>query len=273
MDFTLEAYQNLLNTLQTNGYCFQSFVQFISFFDSHPYSLNKSIIILRHDVDRNPNNSLITSKIENKLGIKASYYFRIPKTFRSDIINQIAELGHEIGYHYENMDTCHGDIDKAWDDFRYKLEKLRKIFPVKTICMHGSPLSHYDNRDLWKKYDYRTEGIIGEPYLDVDWEEVFYLTDTGRCWNGKDISIRDKVELKKKMSVCQENRQIKTHIWPVYHSTKDIITAINDGTFPKKAMITTHPQRWTNNPVVWTKELVYQNIKNLVKYFFVQSKS
>jgi len=68
-------------------------------------------------------------------------------------------------------------------DFRLNLEKFRKIYPVKTICMHGSPLSEWDNRDLWEKYDYRDFGIIGEPYFDIDFNEIFYVTDTGRKWN------------------------------------------------------------------------------------------
>jgi len=221
---------------------------------------HSSIIILRHDVDRNPMNSLKTSIIENKLSIKASYYFRIPKTFKTDIIKQISELGHEIGYHYENMDNCTGNIDKAWDDFRKNLEKLRKLYPVKTICMHGSPLSKFDNRDLWKKYDYRTKGIIGEPYLDINWDEVFYLTDTGRRWDGEDISIRDKIQ----------NSKLKTsNRWPVYNSTGDIVAAIENGSFPKKTMMTTHPQRWTNNPIVWTRELIFQYMKNTAKKVLV----
>ncbi|MBW1833780.1 MAG: hypothetical protein JRI62_03015 [Deltaproteobacteria bacterium] len=44
-------------------------------------------------------------------------------------------------------------------DFGRNLEKLRKFYPVKTICMHGSPLSKWDNLDLWKKYNYREFGI------------------------------------------------------------------------------------------------------------------
>jgi len=30
-------------------------------------------------------------------------------------------------------------------------------------------------------------------------------------------------------------------------------------------MINTHPQRWTDNQVEWAKELVWQNVKNVVK--------
>jgi hypothetical protein len=35
--------------------------------------------------------------------------------------------------------------------------------------MHDSPFSRINNLDLWKKYDHKTLGIIGDPYLDVDY--------------------------------------------------------------------------------------------------------
>ena len=44
-------------------------------------------------------------------------------------------------------------VERAIEDFRINLEKFREIYPVKTICMHGSTLSKYDNRLLWEKYD------------------------------------------------------------------------------------------------------------------------
>ena len=80
--------------------------------------------------------------------------------------------------HYETMDTANGDIVKAWDLFRFNLDKFRSLVDVNTICMHGSPRSKYDNKALWEKYDYNSLEIIGEPYYDVDFDMVFYLTDT-----------------------------------------------------------------------------------------------
>ena len=56
-------------------------------------------------------------------------------------------------------------FELAIEDFERNLEKFREFYPVKTICMHGSPLSKWDNRDLWKRYDYRDYGIIAEPYF------------------------------------------------------------------------------------------------------------
>ena len=45
----------------------------------------------------------------------------------------------------------------------------------------------------------------------------------------------------------------------------DIIEAVERGLLPDKIMINTHPQRWTDNPVEWSKELVWQNFKNVIK--------
>lgn len=261
-DFTIILYKKLLYTFIELNLNIQTFQDYLE-------QSKNQFLIIRHDVDHLPHNSLLTAQIENDIGIKSTYYFRtIPQTFKSEIIKQIISFGHEIGYHYENMDTCHGDIDKAWDDFSRNLEKLRKLYPVKTICMHGSPLSLYDNRDLWKKYVYRSVGIIGEPYLDVNWDDVFYLTDTGRRWDGGNVSIRDRI--KRRTPACRPGRENGERIWPVYHTTSDIIRAIENGNFPQKAMITTHPQRWTDKPLPWLKELIWQNVKNVVKNAIVK---
>ena len=129
------------------------------------------------------------------------------------------------------------------------------ISPVKTICMHGSPISKWDNRDLWKKYNYRDFGIIAEPYFDVDFDEVLYLTDTGRSWNKSASSVRDKVNSKFDIKIKDTNH---------------LMEKIQNNELPDKIMLNTHPQRWTDNPVEWTKELVWQNVKNVVKKVIVR---
>lgn len=173
MDFTLAKYEELLNALKAYGF---------------------RMLTLRHDVDLKPQNSLRTAKLEAELGLLGIYYFRaMPESWDETIIRQIAALGHEIGYHYESLTTCDGDIDAAYEDFKTNLAALRKLVPVKSICMHGSPRSPYDSKDIWRKYDYHALGIENEPYLDTDFSQVFYLTDTGRRWDGYKVSVRDKI--------------------------------------------------------------------------------
>ena len=265
MDFTIENYKSLINELKGNDYSFVPFKAFLQVDDN-------KIITLRHDVDLLPQNSLRFAKIQNELGIPGSYYFRaVPESWDERIIQEIENLGHEVGYHYENMDTCNGDMDKAWDDFRYNLDKLRKLVEVKTICMHGSPRSKFDNKELWSKYDYKSLDLIGEPYYDVDFDKVFYITDTGRRWDGWKTSVRDKVP--------QQEEWIKQGL--VFHSTQDIIRAVEQGTmnneqqtlnpefrtpnFPNKIMFTMHPQRWHYKALPWFKELLMQSVKNHIK--------
>jgi hypothetical protein len=164
----------------------------------------------------------------------------VPESWDEGIIREIASLGHEVGYHYENLTTCGGDFRLAIDDFRSNLEKLRKIYPVKPICMHGSPLSKINNLDLWKKYDYKELGIIAEPYLDIDFDEIFYLTDTGRRWDGDAVSVRDKVKAQSSKG-RGHSTNAKPQLWPKFHSTFEIIAAVEAGRFPEKAIPVKYP--------------------------------
>jgi len=264
-DFSLKKYMQLLKTLQNQGFSFQTLEQFSD-------CPKEKVVILRHDVDRSPKNALQIAKLENELGIKAIYYFRtIPKTFQPEIIKAISELGHEIGYHYENLseisrkkrseirDKKSDEIlfDLAIKDFIENLKRLREIVPIKNICMHGSPLSKYDNRDLWEKYDYRTEGIIGEPYLDIDWNKVFYITDAGRSWNNKKVSIRDHV---------------KTNFDIEINSTHDLINKFKLGEMPTQTMLNIHPHNWACNYSEWLKIFTWQSSKNIIKRLITNKK-
>lgn len=240
MDFTLRKYKELLTALDGYG-----------------------DIVLRHDVDMKPGNSLATARMENSMGWKAVYYFRaVPDSWDERIIRQIAAMGHEIGYHYECLTTCNGDVDAAWADFKVNLERLSAVVgkPVTKICMHGSPKSEWDSRDMWRKYDYRSVGVEFEPYMDTDFSKVFYLTDTGRRWDGFKVSVRDRIPA---YQDDWTNRNL------VYHSTDDVIRAIGKGIFPRNSMITTHPQRWNDALAPWAVELVLQNMKNIVKRLII----
>ena len=261
MDFTLKKYTELLLKLKEAGYLFVTFERYCSDKES---LTDSCFVILRHDVDLKAENSLATAKIEHSLGVKASYYFRVvEQSNKPDIIKDIVALGHEIGYHYEDMSICNGDTDKALMHFEQQLAYFRHFYPVKTICMHGAPRSKHDSKDLWKSNNYRDYGIIGEPYFDVDFSKCFYLTDTGRRWDGFTVSVRDKIPMYQ-------------DIWSsrgwTYHGTDDIIKAVEKNEFPKQLMMTTHPQRWTGDLVSWGVELAMQSAKNVVKKRMIKRK-
>lgn len=247
MDFTLNTYARLLDAIEQAGY---ECVPFNVFLQQSP----PRAVVLRHDVDRMPDNSLMFAQMQHKRGIRGTYYFRaVPASWNERIIRDIAGMGHEIGYHYECLTTCRGYLDRAIREFDKNLTALRRLAPVSTICMHGSPLSEYDSKDLWQTYPYRDFGIIGEPYFDIDFSTVAYLTDTGRRWDGHKVSVRDKVD---------------SAFSTTYRSTNNVIVGLQNRQLPDQIMFTFHPQRWISNPVYWTREFVFQQAKNVIKQYF-----
>jgi hypothetical protein len=290
MEFTLTIYKELLSTLKDRGYSFQTLEKFMT----HPL---EKVVILRHDVDKLPGNALKMARLEQEIGVVATYYFRaVPESFDEGIMREIAGMGHEIGYHYENLETVGREkikeicppqyhhkaelrgrrntrkdtkkeklIDLGYEDFCRNLEIFRKSFDIKTICSHGSPLSRYDNRMIWEKYDYRDLGIIAEPYFDVDFGQVFYITDTGRKWNNEGASVRDRVDSGFDIQVKSTEHLIELVSG---QKTEDRGRKTGRGGstgLPDKIMINVHPQRWHDRPLPWVKELVGQNVKNVVK--------
>jgi hypothetical protein len=262
-DFTIDRYKLFLDTFIQAGYTFQT----VSDYLVEPAS---RAIILRQDVDKLPENSLKFACLQQQLGIRSTFYFRIvPVSFNIEIIKEIANLGHEIGYHYEDIDLAFQVLrrngipknsitkellfEHAYSSFTENLSTFRQLYPVKTICMHGSPRAPFDNKLLWERYSYRDHGIIGEPYLDIDFAKCAYFSDTGRTWNGTSYNIRDVV---------------KTNYRFGFRTTNEIIANIDK--LPDRILFTFHPQRWNNDYQDWVLELIMQNLKNQVKKYFVK---
>lgn len=264
MDFNIQVFFKLINALKNKGFSFQTVEEFIK-------DPKDKVVIFRHDVDRHPKHSFQFALIEYEYDIKGTYYFRIVnKSFHPEIIRNIVNLGHEIGYHYEDLALSKGNPEKAIVLFKNHLERLREFYPVKTICMHGSPLSKFDNKELWKSYNYFDFGIIAEPYFDLDYTQLLYLTDTGRRWNGFAVSIRDKDIESNHQNDNNEVALLSRNY--IFNVTSDIIHAVENESIPNKLLITFHPERWTDRPTLWMKELIWQNFKNLIKFMVVKSR-
>jgi hypothetical protein len=253
-DFTIKVYLELLDALQQSGYAFQTYAASVK----NP--LQKSAV-LRHDVDRSNQRSLLMARIQKERNISGSYYFRIvPQSWDPAIIKEVSNLGHEVGYHYEDVDIIRRKgnyqreemLDEAFRHFVVHLQKLRKLAPVETICSHGSPLSPLDNKIIWTKHSYKSLGVIAEPYLDTDFSTVAYLTDAGRRWNGRAVIIRDHATGN---ALC----------YPYIRSTRQLIHAVRSGNLPDHLLLNFHPQRWYNELLPWMRELLFQGIKNLIK--------
>jgi len=245
-DFTLNKYRELCLTLQEKSVIYTVF----------EYLLKKPegpVAIVRHDIDRKIGNALRMAKFEHDMGIHSTYYFRYPSTFKPEIIRQVKGFGHEIGYHYEVLAKTTGNAEKAIRLFSQELSTMREVCDIKTICMHGSPLSRYNNSDLWKTYDFQNFGIVGEAYLSFHNTGHYYFTDTGRNWNRK-YSVRDMMP-------------DSGIIAPSLETTDDLINWIKFAG-DKGIYLTVHPERWAMDGVEWVvgyfKDLIVNTGKSVI---------
>jgi hypothetical protein len=247
-DFTLKAYASYLAALKKTGYSFYRFDEFIP--QQHALS---AFILLRHDVDRKPLHSLAMARLESEMSVKATYYFRMrPSIFVDSIVTKIAALGHEIGYHYECLSDSNGDFSLAQAEFNQNLEIIRKVAPVKTISMHGSPLKPYDNRDMWRSTEQREHlmslGLLGEIYLEIDYSDIAYVNDTGRNWNSGKSNRRD---------------QVISNISADFDSKEKLIEFFQNP--HPKIVFQVHPERWSDNPLDWLVQFIKDFLINIAK--------
>ncbi len=227
-DFTIHKFRRLCEAI-AGTYSTVTMAEYMD--NQHP----DRCVLMRHDVDRMPGHALETARIEHELGIRSTYYFRATRSvFRPDIMRQIRDMDHEIGYHYETLSEANGDPDKAIELFRSHLDTFRTICNIRTICMHGRPLSKYDNRDLWNTYDFRDFGITGEAYLSAG-DELNYFSDTGRSWNSRN-SLRDFIPDKTESFTAD---------------TTDGLIGLIESEEADNFYLLTHPERWSLSVVEW----------------------
>ena len=252
-DFTLSTYKLLLDKLHQAGY------------NTYPLEMicrnvpGEAYVVLRHDVDRNHQNALKIARLEKAAGVVSTYYFRInKKVFIPEIIREISEMGHEVGYHYEDLTSMKGDVKKAEASFKRNIEKFRELVHVSTVSMHGKPLSKFDNKKLTEVLDLKGLNILCEPYSVVNRMGLVYLTDVGRKWNNRTTNFRDKAE-------GQDGYDLR--------STFDVIEALGNKLSGKNLMLNIHPERWNEEMVPWMRNAVWQKIKNAGKYILINLRS
>ena len=250
-DFTLRAYKRYIQAIKTS---FTRVLTFAEFFLSDPKP--GSFCMIRHDVDRRPNNALEMARVENETGLSATYYFRAkPNSLKFDIVKEIQCLGHEIGYHYECLSDHKGDMVLALKDFEDNLKKFRKVVPIRTISMHGAPLSPFDNRDIWrepKNHELLSGkfGIVGEVYLDIDYGDTIYINDTGRNWFSSKSNLRDRVISSLSLD---------------FKNGEELYQYLVSNPHPR-VVFQVHPERWTDKMTGYYRSLLLDTMVNVCKY-------
>jgi hypothetical protein len=170
--FTLDAYRTLLTHFgQTH-----SFVTFSEYATAHPQKL----ILLRHDIDYSLQHALTMAQLEAGLGIRATYFVLFSSPFYNvlaaenmDIPRQIAQLGHEVGLHYDVAVMAQAEDPQAL--LRSQAGLLSELCgaEVRSIAMHNPSIS---GADIFRAAPYINA------YDDRFSKQIAYFSDSCMAW-------------------------------------------------------------------------------------------
>lgn len=280
MLFTLNSYRQLLEIIRRHNYAIYSIEQILAAKKEGTLPEGK-YIALRHDVDYFLERAVAVATIEAERRITTTYYIR-RRFFESnlDLIRRIAGLGHQIGYHYEEVDTHQKapHLQVGRDALGFFIGALMDIdrlgFPIRSVCAHGNPLSDVDNRrvihllrdeNLLDKlaftYDRElirtkiSERLIGDASIDITGDDFdLYIPDTGR--------FNPKYNLKDRIDDC-----------PItgLSGLDEFESILASGRFSRIYM-NLHPDRWSGDKVNWLLDLFMDMGKNTLKRILGKTK-
>ena len=147
MPSRLGAYRALLELALQEGYDVRGVGDFAL---APPETAGPKTLILRHDVDTDPGTAARMWAADRSLGVRTSYFFRL-STFDVVLIQQIADGGGEVSYHYEELttvvkrrgartrDEAAQWLPEARDEFAANLARLRRQtgLPMRVVASHG----------------------------------------------------------------------------------------------------------------------------------------
>lgn len=219
-------------------------------------------LVLKHDVETNVSKALKMAKIENKYGHKGSYYvqaYLINNRNNVEMLSEIQNMGHEVSYHYDVMDSNKGKIDKAILEFSRNVKLFTDNgFKIVTVCQHGNPMieriGYHSNRDFFRN------SKVQEMYPElsdimVDFKtkahtEYTYYSDAGR----KLKMIFDPVN---NDIIDSDAKNVS------YDNFNQLIQNLcEDG----NNIVSTHPHRWTNSTLQYIlKTVMFDVIKKVAR--------
>jgi hypothetical protein len=226
-------------------------------------NVNKEeFLVLKHDVETNPSKALRLAEIENRYFHKGSYYvqaYLLHDEKNIEVLKKIRDLGHEVSYHHDVMDSNKGNMEKARLEFlRYKELFEQNGFTISTVCQHGNPVierqGYTSNRDFFRdngiQNEFSSVAEIMVNYKDKLKVNYKYISDAGYGW---------------KVIFDPENNDIydsNDKNIPI-NDLKDVITYLKKN---RCVIISTHPHRWHSNKYnALLKDSIFKIIKNIAK--------
>lgn len=244
-DFTLDAYGTLVEAILYRGLQVHGVKSWIL---ARPISG----AVVRHDVDRSPCNALRMAEFEAALGLRTTYYFRVVgSAFDRGIMRTVHALGHEVGYHYEDLALARGNRTEALRLFARHLELLREVVPIDTVAMHGSPLSRHNNLGMWEGASPKDFGLLGDAFTSIDHAGVHYFTDTGRAWDAAASNMRDRPPGAAQARLSQPG-------------TPGLVAYLRANPVTRLSL-SVHPERWNSTTSGWCLQYARDKAANAAK--------
>lgn len=174
-------------------------------------------LIIRHDIDTDIRTAKAMWAIEQDMGIKTSYFFRL-STIDVEFMQNINSSGAEASYHYEELSTAikafglstRGQIDNAMSYirklFRSNLARLREQtgLPMQVVASHGDWANRRTNTYNWElltDQQFRSDlSIELEAYDDIFRKHIpLKITDSTHPTYWKPISLNAALSQKVSM--------------------------------------------------------------------------
>lgn len=217
-------------------------------------------LALKHDIENTVPKAYKLAEIEYKYGHRGTYYVQanlLNNPLSVKLLKEMQDMGHEISYHYDVMDSNHGNIDKAIEEFEFNRKHFEELgFQIITVCQHGNPvverIGYTSNRDFFRSEKVRN--LYPEiADIMVNFKEMYhtdysYFSDAGRHF----CMIYDPIN---NDIIKSDNKNI------LYENLDKLFSAL-----PSKAIISTHPHRWTKFKSVYiAEEITFIVIKRTAK--------
>lgn len=219
-------------------------------------------VVLKHDVETDVPRAHRIAQIEKKYGHRGSYYvqaYLMNNSRNVELLSQMQQMGHEISYHYDVLDSCKGNMNEAVAEFEKNLKLFRsQDFPVVTVCQHGNPIiernGYSSNRDFFRN------SHVKELYPDiadimVNFKEAYstdylYFSDAGRTFRLIYDPINNDI-------VNSDDKNIP------FNSVDELLNGLDK---EKGNIISIHPHRWMQSALIYLcKKSLFNAIRKVAK--------
>lgn len=197
-------------------------------------------VVLKHDVETDLKKAYRLATIEHKYGHRGSYYvqaYLMHDAANIRLLQVMQQMGHEISYHYDVMDSCKGDLNKAIQEFADNKQLFEKNgFAISTVCQHGNPVvervGYTSNRDFFRSNLVRAlypkiRDVMVNLKSDVPTDFTYY-SDAGRVFKMIYDPLNNDI-------VNSDDKNV------AYQNLDKLLEVLN---FDKGIIISTHPHRW-----------------------------